>query len=57
MLEGMQSKKTSHQELLAKIDKIGDSALAELRRRGVTEAKIKRILSRTKPKPKREANS
>jgi len=49
ILEGMEPKKISHEELLAKINKIGDSALAELRRRGVSEAKIKRMLTRKKP--------
>jgi hypothetical protein len=46
----MQPKKITHQELLAKISKMGEVALAELRRRGVSEAEIKGILARQRLK-------
>jgi hypothetical protein len=56
VLKGMNPKKITHKELLAKIDEIGDSALAELRRRGVSEAKIKGMLARRKPKQRQKPN-
>jgi hypothetical protein len=50
LLKGMEPKKPTHQELLAKISKMGDLALAELRRRGVSETEIKGMLARQRLK-------
>jgi hypothetical protein len=48
----MARKSVTIEDIHARIKRLGEIALAELRRRGVSEAKIQKFLARIKRKPR-----
>jgi Fe-S cluster assembly scaffold protein SufB len=50
----MAQKSVTMEHIEARLRKLGETALAELRRRGISEPKIKRFLARKKRKSRKD---